>query len=106
MAGCAGKRAARPSGQPVGPAAVRLIPWRPTAGVGDDANGNDRSPARPWAPQPRCRARTIAREKRPSAFVVSGAMVAAHARWLHPEVPIRTFANHDPITGSSDKAHR
>jgi hypothetical protein len=39
-------------------------------------------------------------------FVVSGAMVAAHARWLRPEVPIRTFANHDPITESSDKAHR
>src|ERR1700683_4830530 len=31
MAGCARKRAARPSGQPVGPEAVRLIPWRPTA---------------------------------------------------------------------------
>src|ERR1700733_11648639 len=46
----------------------------------------------------------IAREKRP--FVVIGAMVAAHARWLRPEVPIRTFANHDPITESSDKAHR
>jgi predicted nucleotidyltransferase len=27
-----------------------LSPWRPTAGAGDDANGNDRSPARPWAP--------------------------------------------------------
>jgi hypothetical protein len=23
-----------------------LSPWRPTAGAGDDANGNDRSPAR------------------------------------------------------------
>ena len=39
-------------------------------------------------------------------FVVTGAMVAAHARWLRSEVPIRTFANHDPITESSDKAHR
>src|ERR1700734_627905 len=28
MAGCAGRRAARPSGQPVGPEAVRLTRWR------------------------------------------------------------------------------
>jgi predicted nucleotidyltransferase len=28
------------------------------------------------------------------------------SRWLRPEVPIRAFANHDPITESSDKAHR
>src|ERR1700733_10291296 len=84
MAGCPGKRAARPSGQPVGPEAVRLIPWRPTAGVGDDANGNDRSPARPWAPNHGVApARLLARNgHRP--FVVSEAMVAAHARWLRP----------------------
>jgi UDP:flavonoid glycosyltransferase YjiC (YdhE family) len=38
--------------------------------------------------------------------VVSGAIVAEHARWLRPEIPVRTFTSHDLITDSSDKAHR